>query len=370
VIYEKKMNLVQVSASLQPKLGGPHAVVVQTQPYLSNHYNQKLLVYGSSTIKLDKMEINSTFLNNRFGLRFKIPNSVSRRSMNNADILLIHGFYLWSTLLTLYFSKCQDIFLMPHGSLELYQAKKGKFRKKIFTKLVNLLLKDRKIHFLVGSNSEVVSVRHSFPNSKISVIGLGIQISNLAETSSRIHSPIKLFCLSRITNKKRIDLCIRAVSKLNEGNNKFHLSIYGAGDTFLENELNQLVKELNLGEQVSFKGHVDGESKKFAIQSSDILLLPSENENFAVAVAESIAFGKPVVVSKFVAMHEFVDAHSTGLTIDELDVDKLVSAIKEVSDKFSTYQENCIAAANLLAWEDVIKLWIKTIDSNVSVKND
>ena len=364
------MNLVQVSASLQPKLGGPHAVVVHIHPYLSNHYNYQLLVYGSSTVNLDKLEINSTFLNNRFGLRFKIPNRISRRTMKNADILLIHGFYLWSTLLTLYFSKCQNIFLMPHGSLELYQWEKGKFRKKIFTKLVNLLLKARNIHFLVGSNSEVVSISQSFPNSKISVVGLGIQKFNLVETSSRIHSPIQLFCLSRIANKKRIDLCIRAMSKLNEGNNKYHLSIYGAGNLLLEKELNELVKELNLGEQVSFKGHVDGESKEFAIQNSDILLLPSENENFAVAVAESIAFGKPVVVSKFVAMHEFVDTYYTGLTIDELHVDKLVSAVKEVSDKFSTYQENCIASAHFLAWEEVIKVWFKTIDNSVSIKND
>jgi glycosyltransferase involved in cell wall biosynthesis len=158
------------------------------------------------------------------------------------------------------------------------------------------------------------------------------------------------------------------MSKLNEGNIQYHLDIYGTGDQFLENELNDLVKDLNLGEQVTFKGHVGGESKDLAIQNSDILLLPSENENFAVAVAESIAFGKPVVVSKFVAMHEFVDTHSTGLTLDELDVQKLVSAIKEVSNNFSTYQENCMASAHLLAWKEVIERWFHVIDSSLSIK--
>ena len=368
MISAKRVSLVQVSATLDPKLGGPHNVVQNTAPLLYEKYNSLVLVFGTSVMNSENVIENYTFRNNHYGFICGIPKLETRLAIQKSNILLIHGYYLWSTLIALYFSSTSNIFLMPHGSLELYQERKGKIRKRIFTKIVTLLLKGRKIHFLVGSNPEVVSVSQSFPNSDISVVGLGSQVSNLTGISSQIHTPIKLFCLSRIASKKRIDLCIRAVSKLNEGSNKYHLDIYGTGDEFLKKDLNDLVKNLNLGELVSFKGHVDGESKELAIQNSDILLLPSENENFAVAVAESIAFGKPVIVSKFVAMHEFVDTHSTGLTIDELNVDKLVSAIKQVSNKFSTYQENCIASAHLLAWEEVIKRWFQVIDISLSIK--
>jgi len=368
MISAKKVDMVQVSATLDPKLGGPHNVVEQTLPLFFEKYNSLLLVFGTSVINSKNVIENYTFRNNHYGFICGIPKLETRLVIKKSKILLIHGYYLWSTLIALYFSSTRNIFLMPHGSLELYQEQKGRIRKRIFTKIVSLLLKGRKIHFLVGSNPEVVSVSHSFPNSEISVVGLGTQLPNLTNIRSQIHSPIKLFCLSRIASKKRIDLCIRAISKLNEGNNKYHLDIYGTGNHILENELNELVKNLNLGEQVSFKGHVEGESKNLAIHNSDILLLPSENENFAVAVAESIAFGKPVVVSKFVAMHEFVDANSAGLTIDELDVDKLVSAIEEISNEFSTYQENCIRSAHLLAWEEVFKRWIHVIDNSMSIK--
>jgi glycosyltransferase involved in cell wall biosynthesis len=365
--FDYPINFTQITARLDPKLGGPHNVVDKTNDLFSKKYNSKLIIFGSSVNQYKNSIENSTLRNNRYGFVFGIPKFKIRLALKNSDILLIHGYYLWSTLIALYFSSTRNIFLMPHGSLEFYQANKGKIRKMIFTKLCKLLLKGRSIHFLVGSSPEIVSVRQSFPNSKISVVGLGIELSNLTKSICRIHSPIKLFCLSRITNKKRIDLCIRAVSKLNEGKNKYHLDIYGSGDHFLEKELKELVKDLNLGEQISFKGHVDGESKDLAIQNSDILLLPSENENFAVAVAESIAFGKPVVVSKFVAMHEFVDTHSTGSTIETLDVDEIVFAIKDVTDKFSTYQENCIASAPLLAWEEVINSWFHAIENNLSI---
>lgn len=361
-------KFVQISASLDPKLGGPYIVVDETNKYFSEKYMSQLLIFGTSVGTFKNSIVNSTFKNNRYGFVLGFLRIEARLAIKQSTILLIHGYYLWSTLIGLYFSKTKHIFLMPHGSLELYQETTGKFRKKIFTKIFNRLLRGRAIHFLVGSNSEVLSVQRIFPNSAISVVGLGVQVSKFTEARSQIHSPIKLFCLSRITSKKRIDLCVRAMSKLNEGNIQYHLDIYGTGDHFLKNELNELVKNLNLGEQVTFKGHVDGESKDFAIQNSDILLLPSENENFAVAVAESIAFGKPVVVSKFVAMHEFVDTHSTGLTLDELDVQKLVSAIKEVSNNFSTYQENCMASAHLLAWKEVIKRWFHVIDSSLSIK--
>lgn len=360
--------MVQITASLDPKLGGPHTVVDKTIHFLAEKYRCRLLIFGHSIKNYEGAIVNSTFRNNRYGFIFGIPKIETRLALRRSTILLIHGYYLWSTLIALYFSSTRNVFLMPHGSLELYQETKGKFRKEIFTRIVNLLLRGRAIHFLVGSNSEVLSVQRIFPNSTISVVGLGVQVSKFTEARSQIHAPIKLFCLSRITNKKRIDLCVRAMSKLNEGNIQYHLDIYGTGDQILENELNELVKDLNLGEQVTFKGHVDGEFKDLAIKNSDILLLPSENENFAVAVAESIAFGKPVVVSKFVAMHEFVDTHSTGLTLDELDVQKLVSAIKEVSNNFSTYQENCMASAHLLAWKEVIKRWFHVIDSSLSIK--
>jgi glycosyltransferase involved in cell wall biosynthesis len=368
MLDSRTFKVVQISASLDPELGGPHKVVDETHKFLQEKYLAQLLIFGTSVGTYKNSIVNSTSNNNRYGFVLGIPRIEARLAIKQATIILIHGYYLWSTLIALYFSSTRNIFLMPHGSLELYQAKKGKFRKIIFKKLCNLLLKDRSIHFLVGSSSESVSVRQSFPNSKISVVGLGVKLSNAIKINSRIHSPIKLFCLCRITNKKRIDLCIRAMSKLNEGNSEYHLDIYGSGDHFLENELKELVEDLNLGEQVSFKGHVDGELKDLAIQNSDILLLPSENENFAVAVAESIAFGKPVVVSKFVAMHEFVDTHSTGLTIEALDVDELVCAIKDVTNKFSTFQENCIASAPLLAWEEVIKNWFQVFENNLNIK--
>jgi glycosyltransferase involved in cell wall biosynthesis len=167
--------------------------------------------------------------------------------------------------------------------------------------------------------------------------------------------------MSRITTKKRIDLCIQALSELNKFEDIYRLDIYGSGDEQLESELRVLVRKLNLGSSVNFIGFVEGNRKIEALRDSDIFLLPSENENFAVAVAESISVGNPVIVSEFVAMHSFVDEHTTGLTIASLDVGEIVRAIEIVASKYQVFQTNCLKSAHLLHWENVIENWLKVI---------
>lgn len=158
-------------------------------------------------------------------------------------------------------------------------------------------------------------------------------------------------------------MCIRALYKLNSSKQSYTLEIIGSGDCRLENRLRNLVAELNLDNCVTFSGHLESIKKTDAASRADIFLLPSENENFAVAVAESISLGKPVVVSKFVAMHEFVDCHHTGITINSLDVDSLARAIEYVYRNYAKFQENCLESAHLLDWMEVQKKWLQVLKS-------
>jgi len=51
-------------------------------------------------------------------------------------------------------------------------------------------------------------------------------------------------------------------------------------------------------QRVTFKGEVLGSEKEAAYQSSDLFVLPTNTENFGIVVAESLANGTPVIVSK------------------------------------------------------------------------
>ncbi len=333
-----------------------------TQEFLTDHFNQTLLVFGKASKNSDNLISIPTLFNNKYGFALKPFKNSELSTLRNTDILLLHGFYVFSTLIALKLCPTPHIFLMPHGSLEEYQEKRGRWRKYIFRKVVTNLLGTRKIHFLLASNLEQASVLKLFPNAQTSIVGLGTELNKGAiNLSSGLSKPVKLFCLSRISEKKRIDLCLRALKEINKFRIECTLEIIGAGDVRYEKKLKNLASELGIEKEVFFSGFLDGAMKSDAIRSSDIFLLPSENENFAVAVAESIIQGKPVIVSRYVAMHEFVDLHRTGVTIDSLDISELVNAIHCVIENYEEFWRNCLNSAHLLSWDEIQKNWIRIL---------
>ena len=172
-----KRTLLQVSATLDKRLGGPTTVVWESKTYLAKYFELSIIVFGKSDFTSDNLIVIPTLKGNRFGFfAFPIRKELWLK-IATADVLLIHGYYLFSSLYSVAFSKTDKIFLMPHGSLENYQASRGKLRKHLFDYLVHRLLGKRKITYLVGSNSEVDSITERFMGAKVVVVGLGVKVS-------------------------------------------------------------------------------------------------------------------------------------------------------------------------------------------------
>ena len=362
MIKTQGIKLVQVSASLVMTLGGPVAVVKGINKYLNAESNIINLVFGTLDVDLTEAYTFKTFANNRYGFTSRRTPKLFRDHLATADIVLIHGYYLFSTILAIWYAKKGRIFVMPHGSLERYQSERGFFRKRLFDHVFKILLGNRRFTFLVGSNSEVDSVTERFPNSRVLVVGLGVEeVSSQRRILNDYNRPVELLCMSRISEKKRIDLCIRAVAQLNSSDRKFILKIYGSGDKKLEDDLKELAQRLDVSDSVHFCGFANEEVRHRAFSNSDIFLLPSENENFAVAVAESIFELRPVVVSRFVAMHEFVDEFEVGITLRELDSGLLALAILNLIQDYDRYVINCESNRELLSWRHVSQVWLRTL---------
>jgi glycosyltransferase involved in cell wall biosynthesis len=355
-------RIIQISPSLERRLGGPVAVVSELQSHLRAKYGSQLIVFGSNNLEIDVLRIPTLF-NNRYGVPKWFLKKSLVRNIRNADFILIHGYYLFSTLMIISIAKNSRIAVMPHGSLEEYQQGFSRYRKWIFDQFIKNRLGKRKLHFFVASKPEALCVGRRFPSSEARIVGLGIPIANYESISGReLHSPITLLSFSRIARKKRIDLSIRAVKILRDKGVNVRLEICGQGEKSLLIELQSIASELGIEAFVKFRGHVDPSTFKEVFQKSDILVLPSENENFAVAVAEALAHDIPTVVSKYVALHEFVLRNRTGVVLQTLTLDELVASIVNVIENYEKYVKNANTYKFELDWNYVFPNWISEID--------
>ena len=81
-------------------------------------------------------------------------------------------------------------------------------------------------------------------------------------------------------------------------------------------ELESLVSKLGIRDKVVFTGFLDGESKRQALTSADIFVLPSLSENFGLAALEAMALGCPAFISPGVCIANDIAAAGAGLVIE------------------------------------------------------
>lgn len=355
------LKLTQVSCSLSDSLGGPTRVVKESHIRIASLCNSKLVVFGQSA-DYSGVEVFPSLFNNRYGLPRKFLWNRSVEYLKDSDVILMHGFYTFATLFALTHGERDSRYLlMPHGSLEDYQRAKSKLLKFIFRMIFAVLIRNRDFTFVLASEEEKPAIQNQFPNLAIEIIGIGIEFLGDPTVRQRNAATLNLVCISRIAKKKRIDLCIRAVKLIRDEGIDVELHILGSGESKLTSSLKELVQLLDLDQAVHFHGHLTRNMIREILPQMHIFLLPSENENFAIAVAEAISDGLPTVVSRNVAMHTFVESNSTGIVISELSAESLRNAILKVNNDIEGYSMNAINSRFQLSWNEVIKKWKKVL---------
>ncbi|WP_316832705.1 XrtY-associated glycosyltransferase XYAG1 [Pedobacter aquatilis] len=122
-------------------------------------------------------------------------------------------------------------------------------------------------------------------------------------------SSFKLIFLSRIEEKKGLDLLFDALALLNID---WTLTIAGSGDDIYVESLKRKAESLKLSSRINWIGQVSNEDKFEIISQHDLLVLTSYNENFANVVIESLSVGTPVMLSEKVGLSDYIKANELG----------------------------------------------------------
>jgi glycosyltransferase involved in cell wall biosynthesis len=370
----ERPSILQVSGPISNKLGGPSQVVKNLHSRFSklgfDISRSKTLViqdeFFSSNLNPKATFFKKPLFPNNYGLFFgKLPKSLCDQiEQEDFDFVLLHGFFMWSTLWAVWKLKNSQIVLMPHGSLEPYELQKSRIRKNMFILLVKKVLKQRTIHFFIASESEKFGVLKHFEDSPIYVVGLGIDLHRSITRVSDVENHYRIISNSRIAQKKRIDLTIGALTWLPSN---YELVVTGDTDNRLGKSLIKLALSRGLESRVLFYGHLETEEVDKLLQISDYLVLPSENENFAISVAEALHNGIPVILSNNVAISVLVKKYNAGIVIENLSERDIAEAIEKISLDYSDYSERARLAAAQLDWDFVILEWINSFSKITSL---
>lgn len=217
-----------------------------------------------------------------------------------------------------------------HGMLDPYF---NQFKLKYIKKLPFWFLIERNIIHLANyaiytCEDEKLISKKSFPMMKSNdiIVTLGIEKIN-KEKDDLIKSFLDNFTiepekklalyLSRIHEKKGIDILIDVVYENITLLKDYIFVIAGTGDKELENELKNRINKYDIGKNFLWLGHISGDIKWGAFNMADFFILPSHSENFGIVVAEALSQSTPVITTNKVNIWREIDKYNAGFISDD-----------------------------------------------------
>jgi len=139
-----------------------------------------------------------------------------------------------------------------------------------------------------------------------------------------------LLAVQRLSQRKRVDILIRATKELCEFYKVENFKLLIAGKGKEKKNLEQLVKKFNLEYHVQFLDFVPDELLPVCYKMADIFVFHSTFEAFGLVLAEAMAAGKSIISTKVGAIPEVVKDGETGLLVEQKNPRALANAINKL----------------------------------------
>lgn len=272
------------------------------------------------------------------------------------DVAHIHALYspVSTASATICRSQKLPYILRPLGTLDPADLQKKKQIKKIYTTLLERpnIAGSAAIHFTSQEEANI-SERFRVKTTDL-VIPLGVTLPEiqedpeqlLATSGINLQHPIVLF-MSRIEPKKGLNILIPALEKVLEKQINFQFILAGSNpqDPEYEAKIKQQIQQSPIAEKTIITGFVTGKVKTALLKVADLFVLPSYYENFGIAVAEAMATGTPVVISKGIYIWEDVEQAQAGW-VGNNDIDDMANLIETALQNQPERQRRGLNAQN------------------------
>jgi colanic acid/amylovoran biosynthesis glycosyltransferase len=162
---------------------------------------------------------------------------------------------------------------------------------------------------------------------KIEVVRCGVDDDFILNSEiSDVTAEPKICAVARLSGQKGIPLLIDAAARLKQEGINFSIVLVGGGE--MQSEIEAMISDYELEKFVSIAGWSNSEQVLHHLLTSRAMVLPSFAEGLPVAIMESLALKRPVIVSAIAGTPELVD-HRCGWLIPSGSVEALGDALRE-----------------------------------------
>jgi glycosyltransferase involved in cell wall biosynthesis len=140
--------------------------------------------------------------------------------------------------------------------------------------------------------------------------------------------PVFLY-VGRIEPRKGLNRLLEACSILQrQGYTNYKLQIIGTGDQ--REELEAFIQQHQLGAVVEWLGWVDYGNLGDYFEAADVFVFPSLEDIWGMVVLEAMAFGKPILCSKWAGAYELITPGENGYVFDPHQPDQLAAIMQQL----------------------------------------
>ncbi len=331
------MKILHVIGSLSPADGGPPEAVRQlARAYLSIGVEVEVVCQDPPNAPfLSEVTFPVHALGQRWLGRFGLSPRLWRWLHQNAsrfDGIVMNGLWIFPDIAVRAAARRSGTpyLVFAHGALSPWFRDKyplKHLKKLLYWPFQYPVLRDAR-SVLFTSSMERDQATSSFKPNRwtATVVPYGItepegdpccQIQALFAQMPLLRGRRYLLFLSRLHEVKGCDLLLGAFARIAPAFQDVDLVMAGPDQVGLKAALQQSCAELGIADRVHWPGMLKGEVKWGALRSADAFVLPSHTENFGVVIVESLAAGRPVLISNQVNIWPDIQADGAGLVDDD-----------------------------------------------------
>jgi glycosyltransferase involved in cell wall biosynthesis len=186
------------------------------------------------------------------------------------------------------------------------------------------------------------------------------KVKNINDTSISLGAEY-IVAVGRLAKIKQFDVLINSYKNSILPQHDIKLLILGEGDE--KNNLNQLIKDLNLEEFIHLKGFKN--NAFIYIKEAKALVMSSKSEGFPMVLIEALALETPIVSFDCKSgPSEIIKQNLNGILVENQNSIKLTEALnKLILDNvfYTEIKENLSMENNLFSEENILEKWLQLL---------